>query len=110
MLQIKIFETDELKKVKRTETAEKVKIPYRVALRLIKSLDGTSIEEEENLIRFVTGNIEKVDKVIKATFDITENEMECIDMMDLIEVGKELFAWVMDEVKKLKKVDPEKNE
>ena len=50
---------------------------------------------------FVTKNIDKLDKIIKATFGVSETELDCIDTLELIELVKEIYAWTIEKVKGL---------
>ena len=43
-----------------------------------------------------------MDKIIKATFGLSETEMECINLMDLVNVGVEIYKWVVDKINSLK--------
>ena len=54
------------------------------------------------IFNFVIKNLDKVDKIIKATFGLSETEMECINLMDLVNVGVEIYKWVVDKINSLK--------
>lgn len=105
MLKLTIYETDELRDVKRVEEADKLKIPYRTAIYIIQSLESVDIENETQIFNFVTSHIEKLDKIIKATFRVTDTELECIDLMELGTVAVDLYKWAIEKVKGLKRND-----
>lgn len=101
-LALNIYTDDTLTEIKRTVEAERVKIPYRVAMNIVSSLEGADIDNTNNMIQFITGSTEKLDKVIKATFGVSETELECVDAGELGAVAVELYNWAMDKVKSIK--------
>lgn len=101
-LSLNIYKDDSLTEIKKVAEAEQVKIPYRVAVAIISSLEGVDIKNETDLINFITGSVDKVDKIIKATFGLSEADMECIDVADLVPVAMDLYKWAMDKIKGIK--------
>lgn len=101
-LVLNIYTDDSLTEIKRVVEAERVKIPYRVAIYIISSLEGVNIKDDNDLIKFVTGSTDKLDKVIKATFGVSESELDCIDAAELGSVAMELYKWVIDKIKSIK--------
>lgn len=100
-LTLKIYEDETLNNVKRVAEADRLKIPYRVSIYLIQCLDEVNFDDEMELLKFVTGNVEKLDKIVKATFGVSENELDCVDGGELMTMLKELYAWLMEKVKGL---------
>ena len=108
-LKLTIYTNDELNEVKRVAEAERLKIPYRVSIYIISSLENISINDENDLIKFVAGSMDKLDKIIKATFGVSEAELECVDSAELISVGTELYKWAMDKLQNIKRGNNSKN-
>lgn len=103
---LNVYEDESLSAVKRVAEADSVKIPYRVAMSLINSLDGVSMDDNASLLKVVTGNTEKLDKIIKATFGVSETELDCVDAGELGAVAVELYRWAMDKIKDIKGNNP----
>lgn len=101
-LVLNIYTDDTLTNLKRTVEADRLKIPYRVAINVAQSLESLDLDNEKEVLNFVGSNIEKVDKVIKATFGVTDSELECIDISELGSVAKEIYAWAIDKFNSLK--------
>lgn len=101
-LTLNIYTDEELKEVKRTAEAERVKIPYRTAINLISMLEGVDGDNEKDLLQLVSKSIDKLDKVVKATFGVSENELDCVDAGELGAVAVELYKWAIDKLKGLK--------
>lgn len=101
-LVLNIYTDDSLTDVKRTAEADRLKIPYRVAITIISSLESMDIKNDNDLIKFVGGSTEKLDKIIKATFGVTETELECVDAGELGAVAMELYNWAKEKIESIK--------
>lgn len=108
-LQLTVYMNDELQEVKRVVEADELKIPYRVTGYLLQSMENLSLDDKEGMFNFIAGNTEILDKIIKATFGVTELELECINTTELVSVGMEIAKWVMDKVNGLKQGNNSKN-
>lgn len=100
-LRLNIYTDDTLTELKRVAEADGLKIPYRVGIYIAQSLETLDIQNNNDLLHFVSGNMDKVDKIIKATFGITETELECVDIADLGAVAVELFKWGLAKIQSL---------
>lgn len=102
LLKLNVYTDESLTEIKRTCEADKLKIPYKVAMFIIQSLDDVSLTDESDIVKFITGNVDKMDKIIRATFGVSESELECVDAAELVETLKELFMWGMEKINTLK--------
>lgn len=109
LLKLNVYTDESLTDLKRTCEADKLKIPYRVAMYLIQSLDTVNLNNEDDILRFITSNVDKMDKIIKATFGVSESELDCIDAGELVETLKELYAWAIEKINTLKSEKNSKN-
>lgn len=101
-LRLNVYTDDSLTEVKRVAEADRLKIPYRVSIYIGQTLDTLDINSKEDLLKFVSGNLDKLDKIIKATFGLSETELECVDTVELGAVAVELYKWGVDKIKSLK--------
>lgn len=108
-LKLTVYTSEELTEVKRVVEADRLKIPYRVTGYLMQSMENLTLDDKEGIFNFVTGNVELLDKIIKATFGVSELELECIDTMELVDVAMEIYAWGVDKIKNLKQGNNQKN-
>ncbi len=101
-LVLNIYTDDTLREIKRVAEADQLRIPYRVAMYIGQSLDTLNLKNENDIFKFVTGSLDKLDKIIKATFGLTDTELECVDVAELGAVGVELYKWGIDKLNSLK--------
>lgn len=101
-LKLNIYTDETLTEIKRVAEADRLKVPYRVAIYIGQSLENINIKNEDDIIKFITSNLDKLDKIIKATFGISETELDCIDIADLATVGTELYKWAIEKFNSIK--------
>lgn len=97
-LKLTIYEDDTLQKVKRTVEADRLKIPYRVSIFLLQSIENETVNTDNELIAFVTNNLDKLEKVVKATFGVTDEELGCVDTTEMIAMIVAIYKWGLEKV------------
>ncbi len=105
-LKLNVYTDDTLTEIERTIEADRLKIPYRVAMYIGQSLDNIRLDNDNDLFQFVIGSLDKLDKIIKATFGVTETELEYIDAAELGMVATELYHWGVSKMDELKGNNP----
>ena len=108
-LKLTVYTDEDLTEVNRVVEADRLKIPYRVTGYLMQSMENLSFDDKEGIYNFICGNTELLDKIIKATFGVSNNELACIDTMELADVAMEIYAWGVDKIKNLKQGNNQKN-
>lgn len=100
-LTLNVYTDDCLTEIEKTVEADRLKIPYRVALYVAQTLDEADLKNKDKIFNYIISNLDKVDKIIKATFGLSEAEMERIDLMELGGVGVEIYKWAIDKINSL---------
>ena len=108
-LKLTVYTDENLAEVKRAVEADRLKIPYRVTGYLMQSMENLSLDDKEGLFNYLAGNVGLLDKIIKATFNVSELELDCIDAMELYDVAMEIYAWGVEKIKNLKRGNNSKN-
>lgn len=101
-LVLNIYTDETLTEVKRVAEADRLKIPYRVSMYIGEALESVNFKSEDDIFKFVINSLDKVDKIVKATFGVTDTELECVDTMELGLVAVELYKWGMEKLGSLK--------
>ena len=101
-MKLTIYTDDSLTEVSRVVEADALKIPYKVSMEVIKSLDTLDLNDDDEVIKLIGTHIDKLDKILRATFGLTESELECVDTGELIETGKEIYSWAIRKVNSVK--------
>lgn len=100
-LVLNVYTDDCLTEVKKTVEADRLKIPYRVALYVAQTLEDADLKDKDKIFNYIIENLDKVDKIIKATFGLSDTEMECVDLMELGSVGVEIYKWAIGKINSL---------
>lgn len=109
LLKLNVYTDESMNEVKRVCEAEKLRIPYRVGMYIIQSLDTVNLNNEDDIFKFITSNVDKMDKIIKATFGVTDSELDCVDGSELVAVLVELYKWGLEKIADLKSGKDSKN-
>lgn len=102
ILRLTVYTDDSLTDVKRVVEADRLKVPYRVAMYIGQSLDSLNLNSEDDIYNFVIKSLDKLDKIIKATFGISDTELDCVDAAELGTVAVELYKWGIEKFDSLK--------
>lgn len=101
-LVLTIYTDESLTDVKRVVEADRLKIPYRVTTYVGQLLEGADIDNVDQMVGVVCSSLDKVDKIIKATFGISDTELDCVDAMELGTVAFEIYKWGKEKIESLK--------
>lgn len=99
--QLTVYTDDTLKEVARIAEADELKIPYRVAMYIGQHLDTLNVKDTDSIYDFVMKNLDKVDRIIKATFGVTDDELEFVNIMELGKIAVEIYKWGSGKMKSL---------
>ena len=100
-LKLNVYTDETLMKIKETKSVDRLKIPYRAAMLIIGSLKGADLKNNEDLFELFINCADELDPVIKATFGLTDDDLLCVDAIEVIDVGRALYQWGIDKIKGL---------
>ena len=101
-LVLNIYTDETLTEVARVVESDRLKIPYRVVTYVANQLEVLDVTNEDDIFRLITSSTDEVEKVIKATFGLTDNDLDYVDAMELGTVGMELYKWVIEKMNSIK--------
>lgn len=102
-LVLNVYKDDSFTEIKRTCEADRLRVPYRVAMYVAQTLDkAEDITDEKQILKVITSSSEQVTKIIKATFGVSESELETVDVGEMYEVVTELYGYVVEKFSALR--------
>lgn len=101
-LKLTVYKDEAFKEIDRVIEVEKPVIPYRVAMMIGQSLDGVTQMTNDDLFDFVIKNLDKLDRIMKATFGVTDHELDRVDVLELGQLGVELYKWAVEKFNSIK--------
>lgn len=99
---LNIYSDETYTEIERVASADELKIPYRVAMSIVENLDEVDLQNTDELMGWISSNIAIVDKIVKATFHVTDQELERVNAFELIESVKSLYAWTTKKLTAMK--------
>ena len=101
-LKLTVYKDETFAEVERIIEVEKPVIPYRVAMTIGASLDVIDKITNDDLYKFVIKNLDKLDRIMKATFGVTDSELDRVDVLELGQMGVELYKWAVEKFNSIK--------
>lgn len=107
-LTLNVYTDETFTEIEKTLEADSLVIPYRVAMYIGQSLDTINFDNTDDLYKLAINSLDKIDKIIKATFKISNSELDRVNVVELGSVAMELYKWGLDKFNGMKG-DNEKN-
>ena len=98
MLKLNIYTDDTYTEVREVKTAQRIKIPMRVGQYVMNLLPTLDLSDGWGIIQHVLASEDQITKIVRATFGLTEDDLETVDMMELGDVGKEIVGYVVEKL------------
>ncbi len=92
-LSLTIYANEEFTEVKRIVETDELKIPYKVTKYIAEVLQNVNTADTDALYNIVINSMDKVEKIIKATFGVSNTELEYIDTMEIVDMAMKLIKW-----------------
>jgi len=98
MLRINIYTDETYSEVKETREAARIKIPYKVAKDVLQIVQGLDLADDRAIFQQLLKSEEYITRIVKATFGLTEDDLEYIETGELYDTGKEIVQFVIDKM------------
>lgn len=96
-LKLNVYKDESFTEIKRVCEADRLRVPYRVAMYVAQTLDKVEdITDEKRILKVITGSSEQVTKIVKATFRVSETELETVDIGEMYDVAMELYRYAVE--------------
>lgn len=105
-LTLHVYKDESFAEVERTCQADRVRIPYRVGIYVAQTLDQVEdITDEKQILKVIAGSTDQISKIVKATFRVSEAELERVDIGEMYDVAMELYRYAMEKFSSLRGPD-----
>ena len=99
-MKLTIFTDESLTTVREEREVPRMKVPYRTAdavLDMLADIDFHNVDEYK-IISLVLKNKKHLTTVVCATFGLSEEDLACIDIMELGDLAKEIVRYVVEKI------------
>lgn len=97
-MRITIYQDETYTEIRETRECDRIKIPYRVGQYVVNIMSKIDYTDEKNIIGAVLDSEEQITKIVKATFGLTDDDLETVDMMELGDVAKDIINFVLAKI------------
>lgn len=97
-MKLTIYTDDAFCDVREVRERDRMKIPYRVGQYVVNMLSSMDINDEQQIIQRVLDSEEQITAVVRATFGLTDNDLDHVDMMELADLGREIIGFVVQKM------------
>lgn len=102
-MKLKIYTDESLAQVREEREVPRMKVPYRTAdavLDMLSDLDFENLDEYK-VLKLVLKNKKHLTTVVRATFGLSEDDLECIDILELGDLAREIIRYVVEKMAEL---------
>ena len=97
-LKLTIYTDDTYTKVREVRERDKMKIPYRVGQYVIKALAGLDLNDDKAVLAKVLESEEQITAVVRATFGLTDEDLDHVDLLELSELAGQIVEFVLSKI------------
>lgn len=102
-MKLNIYTDGSLTEVKEVREVPRMKIPYRVGQYIVKVISDLDMGEDQKILDTLLASEEQITAVVRATFGLSEEDLDCIDAMELADLAKEIIAFASGKLAELGK-------
>ena len=100
-MKLKIYTDASFCDVREVREVPRLKIPYRVGQYVVKMIQDLDLTDVDKIFHAVLDAEEQLTMVVRATFGLTDEDLDCIDVMELADTAKEIVGFVMGKMSEL---------
>lgn len=98
-MKLNIYKDETFTEVQEVREVERIKIPLRAAQYVMQAAKEYDLKNENEILRAVVNSEEQLVNTVRATFGLAEHELDYVDTVELGDVGKEIYKWVIEKLK-----------
>lgn len=102
-MKLKIYTDESLTQVREEREVPRMKIPYRTADAVLDMLGDLDFEnlDEYKVLNLVLKNKNHLTTIVRATFALSEDDLACIDLLELSDLAREIIRFVVEKMAEL---------
>lgn len=99
-MKLTIYTDESMSAVREVREVARMKIPYRTGQHVINMLENLDLENMsgEAVLGMVLKNEYHLTRVVRATFGLAEEDLECVDVVELGDLAREIVSYVVQKM------------
>ena len=94
-MKLTIYTDPSFREVREVREVPRIRVPYRVGQHVINLLQGLDLDDNKEILQKALGAEEQITAVVCATFGLADEDLDCVDAMELADTAKEIAAYVL---------------
>lgn len=100
-MKLKIYTDETFTEVREERVADRMRIPYRVGQYVVNAISTVNVNDDQAVLGKVLESEEQITAVVRATFGLTDEDLDGVDMMELADLAKEIIGFVVNKMAEL---------
>lgn len=100
-MKLTIYTDPSFREVREVREVPRIRVPYRVGQHVVKLIQDLDLTDNVAILRKALGTEEQITAVVCATFGLADEDLDCVDAMELADTAKEIVAYVVDKMAEL---------
>lgn len=97
-MKLTIYTDETFCEVREVRERDRMKIPYRVGQHVVNLISAMDLNDEQQIIRSVLDSEDQITAVVRATFGLSDEDLDHVDAMELADLGREIIAFVVQKM------------
>ena len=94
-MRLNIYTDESFNEVREIRERDRMKIPYRVGQHVINTLSMLDLNNDQEVLHTLLESEKQITAVVRATFSLTDEELDYVDVMEMADLAKEIVAFVV---------------
>jgi hypothetical protein len=100
-MKLTIYTDPSFREVREVREVPRIRVPYRVGQHVVKMIQNLDLKDDQQILRTALGSEEQITAVVCATFGLADEDLDCVDAMELADTAKEIIAYVVNKMAEL---------
>ena len=96
-----IYTDPSFREIREVREVPRIRVPYRVGQHVVNMIQNLDLTDNEAILRKALGTEEQITAVVCATFGLADEDLDCVDAMELADTAKEIIAYVANKMAEL---------
>ena len=100
-MKLTIYTDNTFREVREVREVPRIRVPYRVGQHVVKLIQDLDLTDNVAILRKALGTEELITAVVCATFGLADEDLDCVDAMELADTAKAIVAYVVNKLAEL---------
>lgn len=100
-MKLTIYKDPSFREVREVREVPRLRVPYRVGQHVVNMIQNLDLNDDQQILRTALGSEEQITAVVCATFGLDDEDLDCVDAVELGEIAQEIISFVVNKMAEL---------